>query len=60
MMPLAKLADESHESEVAISRTLFDAAKVNPEIVIVHPVVSVHSAVPVKAPFIVNAPTKYE
>jgi hypothetical protein len=56
----ALVASPPHEFVDAIKRTLFVAAKVTPDIVMVHPVVNVHSVVPVKAPFIVNAPTKYE
>jgi hypothetical protein len=56
---LATDADDPHEADDAIKRTLFVEAKLTPEICKVHPVVSVHCVVPVKAPFIVKAPTKY-
>jgi hypothetical protein len=49
-----------HESDDEISRTWFVAAKFTPDICSLHAVVSVHCVVPVCAPFIVNAPTKYE
>jgi hypothetical protein len=61
MLASGALAPESpHESEDAISRTSFVAAKLTPDICNVHPAVNVHCVVPVNAPFIVNAPTKYE
>ena len=56
----ASVAEAPHESVDAISRTWFVAAKFKPDICRVHPVVNVHCVVPVSAPFIVNAPTKYE
>jgi hypothetical protein len=54
----ASVAESPHESDDAISRTLFVASKFTPDICKVHPVVNVHSVVPVSAPFIVNAPTR--
>jgi hypothetical protein len=56
----ASATGSPHESVDAIKRTLFEASRLTPSICTVHPVVSVHCAVPVRAPFIVNAPTKYE
>jgi hypothetical protein len=55
---LARDAEVPHESADAINRTSFVAAKFTPEICKMQAVVSVHSVVPVNAPFIVNAPTK--
>ena len=55
---LAKDADVPHESADEIKRTSFVAAKFTPEICKMQAVASVHSVVPVNAPFIVNAPTK--
>jgi hypothetical protein len=56
----ASVAESPHESEDAISRTWFVDAKPTPDICNVHPFVNVHCVVPVNAPFIVKAPTKYE
>jgi hypothetical protein len=56
----ASVAESPQESADAISRTSFVAAKLTPDICKVHPAVRVHCVVPVKAPFIVNAPTLYE
>jgi hypothetical protein len=56
----ASLAESPHESNDATRRTLFVDTRLTPEICNVHPVVSVHCVVRVSAPFIVNAPTKYE
>jgi hypothetical protein len=49
-----------HASDAAMMRTLFVDAKFKPDICTEHPVVNVHCAVPVSAPFIVNKPTLYE
>jgi hypothetical protein len=57
---LANDADVPHEADEDIKRTLFVAAKFTPDICSVHPVVNVHWVMRVSAPFIVNAPTKYE
>jgi hypothetical protein len=56
----ASVAESPQESDDAINRTSFVDAKFIPDICKVQAVVSVHCVVPVKAPFIVNAPTKYE
>jgi hypothetical protein len=56
----ASVAESPHESSDAISRTWFVAAKFTPDICNLHAVVSVHCVVPVSAPFIVKAPTRYE
>jgi hypothetical protein len=53
----ASVTGSPHVSADAISRTLFDDAKPTPEMVIKQAWVKVHSAVPVRAPFIVNPPT---
>jgi hypothetical protein len=57
---LANDADVPHEADEAIMRTSFVAAKPTPDICRRQDIVSVHCVVPVSAPFIVNAPTKYE
>jgi hypothetical protein len=57
---LARDADEPHVSEDAIKRTSLVAAKFAPDICKRHAIARVHSVVRVSAPFIVNAPTKYE
>ena len=57
---LANDADVPQESDDAINRTSFVDAKPTPDICKMQAVVSVHCVVPVSAPFIVNAPTKYE
>jgi hypothetical protein len=56
----ASVAESPHESDDAINLTWFVAARFTPDIWNVHPVVNVHCVVPVCAPFIVKAPTKYE
>jgi hypothetical protein len=56
----ALVTESPHESEDAISRTSFVAAKFTPASCRMHPTVRVHCVVPVNGPFIVNAPTKYE
>ena len=52
--------ESPQESDDAIIRTWFVAARFTPDICSVQPAVRVHCVVPVNAPFIVNAPTKYE
>jgi hypothetical protein len=56
----ASAPESPHESDEAMSLTWFVAARFTPDIWKAHPVVRVHCVVPVSAPFIVNAPTRYE
>jgi hypothetical protein len=58
---LASDAEAAPQASVdAITRTSFVDTSPTPESCSRHGIVKVHSVVPVKAPFIVNAPTKYE
>jgi hypothetical protein len=59
-MLASETPEAPQESVEAITRTSFVATSPTPVSCSRQGIVNVHSVVPVSAPFIVNAPTKYE